>query len=388
MKICFWGDVAGALKGNTSGGSELQTALLSKALARAGHEVVVIDYETRNDFVTSDGIKILCIKGWNNGLRYIRIFTHRLPRLYSTLKNQKADIYYCRMRDFTHYLVFRASRKTNAKFILAMASDLDAMGLKMRLKHYYFPNIGYGSSLWWFFSGILIEIVHPWLLRRSDIVFVQHEGQEKILFRKGIKSQLYPNLIDLTQIMLIKDPTHKDFIYVGWLDKRKGFSEFFEIIKRSPFHTFKIIGPPRDKTGKFFYEKLKNFPNVSLLGVLSHSDTLFHIANSRALISTSPMEGFPNIFIEAWACGIPVLTLYFDPGGVIKKEDLGRVADGNIDLLLKYMAETEYSECFAGRAKSYVENNHVLNESKIGNTSSLFYELIKSDKCQKRSLQK
>ena len=34
MKICFWGDIAGALTGNTSGGGELQIALLAKALAR------------------------------------------------------------------------------------------------------------------------------------------------------------------------------------------------------------------------------------------------------------------------------------------------------------------------------------------------------------------
>ena len=46
------------------------------------------------------------------------------------------------------------------------------------------------------------------------------------------------------------------------------------------------------------------------------------------------MEGFPNIFIEAWACGVPVLSLHVDPGGVIKKEGLGEIADGNINTLV------------------------------------------------------
>ncbi len=41
MKICFWGDIGKALSGNTSGGGELQIALLARALAKAGHEVVV-----------------------------------------------------------------------------------------------------------------------------------------------------------------------------------------------------------------------------------------------------------------------------------------------------------------------------------------------------------
>lgn len=74
------------------------------------------------------------------------------------------------MRDFTHILAFWAARKSNAKFILATASDLDAMGLRMRVKHYYIPNLGHGGGLWWFFSGILIEIVHPLLLRKSDCI--------------------------------------------------------------------------------------------------------------------------------------------------------------------------------------------------------------------------
>ena len=127
MKICFWGNIAGALTGNTSGGGELQLALLAKALARSGHEVVIIDYNTTEDFITADGIKVFKIKGWNNGIRIIRTFTHRLPQLYWSLKAQKADVYYCRIRDFRHILAFWAARKVKAKFILGLASDLDAM---------------------------------------------------------------------------------------------------------------------------------------------------------------------------------------------------------------------------------------------------------------------
>jgi glycosyltransferase involved in cell wall biosynthesis len=385
MKICFWGEIDRALKGNTTGGSELQSALLAKALARGGHEVVIIDPETSEDYQTTEGIKILRVKEWNHGIRFMRIFTHRLPKLYLCQKNQKADVYYCRMRDFTHYLAYRASRKVKGKFVLAMASDLDAMNFRMRLKHFYIPNIGYGSSMWWLFSGIFNEIIHPMLLRRSDMVFVQHEGQKQILLKKNIESTIVSNLIDVSQLPVISDPKHNDFIYVGWLDKRKGVTEFFELVQKSPSQTFKIIGPPRDKTGHFYFEKLKSFSNVSLLGELSHSETLKHIANSKALISTSPMEGFPNIFIEAWACGIPVLSLYFDPGGIIKREGLGIVADGNPDIMLKALAEIRYTEDFASRSKAYVENNHILNDNKIKQISTLFNDLVKTGKTDLRS---
>lgn len=376
MKICFWGCIAGALRGNTCGGSELQSALLAKALSKGGHEVIILDYEITEDFVTTDGIKVFRIIGWNKGIRFIRVFTHRLPKLYKNLRNQEADIYYCRMRDFTHILAFWAARKAGSKFIMAMASDLDVSDFGMRLRHFYIPNLAYGGGLWWFFSGLLTELIHPWLLRKSDAVFVQHEWQKKMLLQKHIKSVLFPNLFDLNDIPAIENAVHNDFIYVGWLDKRKGFAEFFELVKKSPNHRFKVIGPPRDKTGYLYYEELKSFSNVSLLGVMEHSDTVYQIANSKALISTSPMEGFPNIFIEAWACGIPVLSLYFDPGGIIRREHLGVVGNGNPNVLLSAMTDINYNEEFAENAKAYVERRHAINTARIKQIRSLFEEVL------------
>jgi glycosyltransferase involved in cell wall biosynthesis len=104
------------------------------------------------------------------------------------------------------------------------------------------------------------------------------------------------------------------------------------------------------------------------------------IANSKALVSTSPMEGFPNIFIEAWACGIPVLSLYFDPGGVIKREQLGEVAEGNLDQLINFMVFNKNTSEFSKKSKAYVELNHVLNDNKIYEISCLFSNLFNNRK--------
>ena len=373
MKICFWGNNAGALKGNTDGGGELQLALLAKALARSGNEVVIIDYQATEDFISAEGIKVISIQGWNKGIRFLRVLTHRLPLLYKSLKAQKADIYYCRMRDFRHIFAFWAARKIKAKFILGLASDLDAMNLRMRWKYNHKVS---KFGLWSFSSNLLIEIVHPFLLRKADLILAQHEGQKTILSKKNIDSLLFPNLFDPPKTDLKFSQTKKDFIYVGRLDKRKGFSTLFEIIKKSPSnHTFRIIGQPYDKTGILYYEKLKSFPNVTLMGKLSHQETMFNIANSKALISTSPMEGFPNVFLEAWSFGIPVLSLYVDPGGIIKKEKLGDIAQGNLDKLMLAMEDVDNSIEFANRARNYIEDNHSLNAKKIEEIRLLFNKL-------------
>ncbi len=372
MKICFWGNVASALNGTTNGGGELQISLLAKGLVKCGHEVVVVDYNATRDFVSPEGIKVFKINGWDKGIRIIRTITHRLPGLYKSLKDQKADVYYCRIRDFRHILAYWAARKVNGKFIIQMASDLDAMSFKTKFQNKLFTSIG---DLFWFFNSVLVEIVYPFLLRNADLVLVQHEGQKRILEERNIKSTLFLNLYELKIKNNYKTRTHKDFIYVGWLDKRKGFPKFFELVQKSPSKSFKVIGPPRDNIGYHYFEKFKSFPNVTLLGELSHSETVTHIADSLALISTSPMEGFPNIFIEAWACGIPVLSLNVDPGNVIEKENLGVIVHGDLNKLIESLVYIMPSEEFAEKAKRYVENNHALNARKEAEINTLFNEL-------------
>jgi glycosyltransferase involved in cell wall biosynthesis len=379
MRVCTWGDIASALEGQTSGGGELQIALLAKVLAKSGNEVVVVDLMTKKDFVTEEGIEVLQIKGYNTGRRFFRFFS-LIPELYSSLKIQKADIYYCQIREYRHLLAYWAARKVNGIFVLQLASDLDALGFKMRFKHDYLTRF---EGVYWFIKVFLTELIFPRLVRNADMVLVQHVGQQEVLLKKGIKSIIFNNLIELKELPEISNPVREAFSYVGALDKRKGFDKFYNLVVKAPFATFKVIGKPRDRTGYKYYEKLKTFKNVTLYGNLSHKETLFHIYNSKALISTSPMEGFPNIFIEAWACGIPVLSLSFDPGGVIKREELGYVADGSIDNMVNKMKSVEDSGEFARKAKLFVENNFVLNENKAKEINDLFdclnkYERMKS----------
>ncbi len=373
MKICFWGNIAGALKGKTAGGAELQIAILAKALSISGHEVVVMDYQTEEDFITTDGIKVFKLHGYSKGIKILRTLTHRLPSIYQGLKAQKADIYYSRVRDFRHIFAYWAARKVKAKFILHMASDLDSMSTWMRLKNYKATAI---ETPWSWVNAFLIELVYPYLLRKADLVLVQHEGQKNILQTRHIKSTVLLNVFDKERIPDLPTRIPKNFVFVGALDKRKGFVEFFELVKKAPLHSFVVIGHTRDKKSSQIYNQLKSFDNVALLGDLNHYDTLCQIANSKGMISTSLMEGFPNIFIEAWSLGIPVLSLNVDPGDVIKREALGKVANGKIEILLDAMNNINITDEFANKAKAYVEHNHVLTDLKISEINNLFLSLL------------
>lgn len=372
MKICFWGKIANALTGKTGGGGELQIALMAKTLAGIGHEIVVVDLDIDHEFTTPEGIRVRPVNGYNKGLKGLRTFTHRLPGLYSTFVNIKADVYYCRIREYRHLIVYMAARRVKAKFILGLASDLDILSITERWKHFYSSNV---RDLWGVFNGLAGELVYPFLLRKADMVIVQHKGQKEILGKKNIDAVVFPNIIDPSSISTSSNLEKNDFVYVGSLDRRKGFADFFKIVQLSPAHTFKVIGSPRDKTGNHFYQRLKSFDNVTLTGRLSHEETIRQISGSKALISTSPMEGFPNIFIEAWACGIPVLSLFVDPGGVIKQEELGETAGGDIKSLLTSMDNFKFANGFAEKARAYINEHHELNSERIREMERLFNDV-------------
>ena len=174
MKFCFFGEISEALKGHTKGGGELQIALLAKALVLNGHDVVVVDPYSKESFVTYEGIQLINLPGWNKGIRGLRLFFNRIPKLRKLLINQKADYYYVRMRSYLHIIPYWAARKNKSKFILGIACDLDLLSFGKKFKYEYKANFNLFKLLT---VHIPADIAHDYLLRKSDYVILQHSGQ-------------------------------------------------------------------------------------------------------------------------------------------------------------------------------------------------------------------
>ncbi|NVO20126.1 MAG: glycosyltransferase family 4 protein [Bacteroidetes bacterium] len=356
MKICFWGDISGALKGKTTGGGELQVALLAKALALNGNEVFIVDPFTKEGFTTSEGVTVITVPGWNDGIRGIRLFKHRIPALSTALKSVKADFYYVRMRSYFNYLSYKAAKKVGARFIMAIASDLDLLGFSLKFRYSYKPHFNLYKLL---AVQIPSDVIFSFLARRADILLRQHRGQTIDHLRLKGKTAIFPNVIEtFTPIIQVKDKQDY-FVFAGTINMLKGADKLLELLgKLEKKCKLIIIGQARDSKSQEIYTSLAKFENVTLKGRLPHSETRELIAGSKALISTSYFEGFPNVFLEAWASGVPVISLNVNPGGIIQENQLGIFCNGSLESMQKSMEEFDPASFDEARIMSYVNENH------------------------------
>lgn len=356
MKFCFLGNISGVLNGKTIGGGELQIYLLAKSLALKGHEVVIIDPFLDKSFCSPEGIKLINIPEWNKGVKFIRLFTIRIPVLWKMLKEQKADYYYVRMRSYLHLLPYYASRKVGGKFIQAIAHDLDILSIADKIKYEYKQNF----SLFRFITGDLPnDLVLKFLLRKSDYVTLQHSGQAFSPGSSKSRQVLFPNIIDSDNFPVTENASKDYFIYVGSFTMLKGadtLQQLMNILDKNI--TVVIVGQPKGKSATKIYNELSKHENVIRKGRLDHNETIRYMSNAKALINTSYFEGFPNIYLEAWSLGIPVISLTVNPGNIFDKYPLGICCKSDLDLMKRSIETFDAGQFKKEELNAYIDEFH------------------------------
>lgn len=82
------------------------------------------------------------------------------------------------------------------------------------------------------------------------------------------------------------------------------------------------------------------------------------ISNAKALINTSYYEGFPNIYLEAWGTGVPVISLTVNPGDIFNKYKLGICCNGDLNRMKLCIEANETNRFHKDELRAYVEKFH------------------------------
>jgi glycosyltransferase involved in cell wall biosynthesis len=287
------------------------------------------------------------------------MFTYRIPALQKLFLEQKADYYYAMMRSYLHLLPYWAAKKNGSKFILAVASDVDVLSAGVRYNYEYKANFKISRYL---SQNVPSDLAFNYLMLNADTVTLQHSGQRFRSYTKRNNQVIFSNIIELDKLPIRNDSKGEYFIYAGSLTMLKGADNLLKLLNAIDKKIkIMIVGAPKDQKSEEIYRTLEKMENVTLMGWQNHDKTIELISAAKALFNTSHFEGFPNIFLEAWASGVPVISLNVNPGNIFDTYHLGTFCRNSISTMKLAMENFDEAAESKENMRSYVKEFHDFN---------------------------
>jgi glycosyltransferase involved in cell wall biosynthesis len=248
------------------GGAEVQQAILARLLVRAGYRVSMIccDYGQPSP-VEVDGVTVYKAFPPDAGVPLLRFLHPRLTSMWRAMREVNADVYYQR-----------------------------------------------SSAVW---TGVARD---RWIYRRGlatvDAIVAQNKAQVETCRKYHNREAV---LIQSCYELPKKSSSEtKDLVlWCGTIHDQKRPEILLELARRMPQRKFVMIGGPSPKGERFrpgYYEGIRDqaarLPNVEFTGFLPLAEVEPWFDRARVLVCTSVFEGMPNVFLQAWARGVPIIS--------------------------------------------------------------------------------
>jgi glycosyltransferase involved in cell wall biosynthesis len=345
MKICLVGlDTLPVLAREYGqyavGGESVQQGLLALRLARRGHEVsaVVADYG-QADGAKWGGIRTYKAYKLDAGLPVLRFIHPRWTGLWSALERADADIYYTSCAGVHVGLLALFCGRFEKRFVFRTASDADCDPSKLLVR--------FARDRWLYSYG----------LRRADAILVQTASQARTLERNyGLAGRVAGMLVDEPAPAATRDI---DVLWVAniWRPKRPDRAiAIADELKEREVHMVGGRMPREDAMFEDLGRAAAARANLKFHGRLPYRETNELYARAKTLVNTSDIEGFPNVYLQAWIAGVPVVAL-FDPDGVIAREGLGTVAaspEGLVDAVRQLLDDPDEWREASDRCRAFM----------------------------------
>jgi len=155
--------------------------------------------------------------------------------------------------------------------------------------------------------------IERFVLKRANAIAVPDQFALNYLSElHGITSDKFtilPNFVDTNQFKPgdVSERSKNPFLYVGRLSEEKRPALAVAAAGRVAGGRLEVVGDGKESANLRL--AAEEFPNVELLGSLSHSEVSDKMGSALALMITSRYEGSPKAVIEAMASGLPVIAV-------------------------------------------------------------------------------
>ena len=341
------------------GGAEVQQAILARLLAARGYRVSMVCLDFGQPARAEvDGVSVHRSFRLDAGVPGLRFFHPRLSAMWRAMREADADVYYYRSAALLAGVMAEFCRRHGRRSIYAGASDRD-----------FDADVG----------GQLARARDRWLFRRAvkiaDRVVAQNGAQRAAcLANYAREAVVIPSCYELPSS---RRANPGDIVlWVGTLHANKRPELLLDLAERLAHRRFVVVGGPAAGGGPFFEEikrRAARLPNVEFTGFLPLAEVEPWFDRARLLVNTSTYEGMPNVFLQAWARGVPTVATV-DVGVAAH-----RVAQG-LDQLrneVEHLLENPSAHEEASRAcRAYFEATHS-SAQVLGRYARLFEEMMR-----------
>ena len=144
-----------------------------------------------------------------------------------------------------------------------------------------------------------------YISKRSKEVWVINQGSLEFAKAHTQKAKYMPNFID--EDALVKEKEIREEIskalFVGHVQKDKGFLEITEIAAKLSNIEFVIAGPVSPEVSSVVIPQ-----NMNMLGNVEHKNIKALMSDSDVFLFPSHAEGFSLVMLEAMASGLPIIA--------------------------------------------------------------------------------
>ena len=309
-----------------SGGAERQAALLANRLVREGYGVELFLVHKKIFYELDPRIRVHVLDDAPLFLHPIKKLVKLIPlaKRYATLCDADVSISFMNRPNYINILSRYFGNR--AKIVVSERGTPSS----------YYSGIEGSVSKW------LIKTLYP----KADIVIANSKGNRQDLqelFGLANVTTIY-NFFDLDSIAAqcreAKEYEKFTFVTVGRIDANKNQLAQIEALAKSGLDAQLLIigdGPLRWQL-QSRAEKLGIGERVKFLGV--QKNIFAYLKKADCFLLTSKTEGFPNVLVEAMACGLPVIATdcKSGPAEILEGGKLGiLIPNDEQDLLVEAM---------------------------------------------------
>ncbi|MFO1207014.1 MAG: glycosyltransferase family 4 protein [Burkholderiales bacterium] len=324
------------------GGAEVQQCTLAREFARRGWRVSMtcMDFG-QPDGIEIDGVTVHRMHAPQAGLPVLRFVHPRLTSLWSAMSRADADVYYQRAVGPATGFVAAFAAAHGRLSIYSGASDPDFEPA--------LPSLRYARD----------RVICRWGLRHVGAIVTQTPRQQRACLEAyGRESTVIPSCYAHQGAAADKNGP---VLWVGALAERKRPDLLVELARLVPERRFKLIGGGDPRSEHRLRALGAGLRNLEIVGFVPHADIERHFDGASVLVNTSPAEGFPNTFLQAWSRGMPTLS-FFDAEAShegqavgLRAADLPSMAAGLRKLLQSPGSEWDEQ---GARCRRYLAANH------------------------------